>query len=78
MDIVIYSKTNCSYCSFAKNFLKEKNITYKEYKLNENFSKEDLLTKFPTAKTYPVITIDGTFIGGFVDLKKIIEDKNEI
>lgn len=78
MDIVIYSKTNCSYCSFVRKILNENNIAYTEYKLDKDFTKDELLAKVPTAKTYPVIIIDGEFIGGFSDLKRILEDKHEI
>lgn len=78
MDIVMYSKINCSYCSFARKMLEEKNIKYTEYKLDKDFTKDELLAKVPTAKTYPVIIIDGEFIGGFSELKRMLEEKNEI
>lgn len=75
MKIEIYTKPNCSYCVHAKKFLQEKNIDYIEYKLNENFTREELLLKVPSAKTYPVILIDENFIGGFSDLKDKFEEK---
>lgn len=74
--IEVYSKTNCSYCSHARKILTENNIEYKEYKLDQDFTREELLSKFPGAKTYPVIIIDGNFIGGFSELKQRLEENN--
>ena len=43
---------------------------YIEYKLDEDYTREILLSKFPEAKTYPVVVVDGFHIGGFEQLKK--------
>ena len=78
MKIEMYSKKNCSYCSSARKILSENNIEFTEYKLTEDFTREQLLEKVPLAKTYPVILVDNNFIGGFSDLKQLLEDKNVI
>ena len=41
------------------------------HKLNEDFSREELFEKFPTARTFPQIAIDGKGIGGWVEFEKI-------
>ena len=68
--IEIYSKKNCSYCAQTRNFLKDGAIPFREYKLDEDFTKEILKEKYPSASTYPVIIVDGFYIGGFVQLKE--------
>ena len=78
MKIEMYSKKNCSYCSSARKILSENNIEFTEYKLAEDFTREQLLEKVPLAKTYPVILVDDNFIGGFSDLKQLLENKNVI
>ena len=40
--------------------------------LNEDFTREQLLEKFPTARTFPQITIDGQSIGGYQEFQKYI------
>lgn len=75
MKIEIYTKPNCSYCVHAKKYLSENNIEYIEYKLNEDFTREELLKAVPIAKTYPVIIINGDYIGGFSDLKSGLLEK---
>jgi glutaredoxin len=70
MAIEIYSKNNCSFCEQAKQILKIHGKDYIEYKLDEDFTREILLSKFPEAKTFPVIVMDGFNIGGFDQLKR--------
>jgi glutaredoxin 3 len=75
MDVVIYTKENCSYCTSAKTFLKNKNISFKELALNVDFTRETLLETFPTARTFPVVVIDGFNIGGFSELVTTINEQ---
>jgi glutaredoxin 3 len=75
MNVVIYTKENCSYCSRAKMLLVSKNIPYTELKLNENFTRENLLELFPSAKTFPVIVVDGFNIGGYSQLNEMLANK---
>jgi glutaredoxin 3 len=69
--IVIYSKENCQFCDIAKNWFTNNSLEYTEHKVGVNgFTREDLLTAVPTARTVPQIVIDGTLIGGWDDLRK--------
>lgn len=77
MAIEIYSKDNCSFCNQAKQLLRIHNKDYVEYKLDEDFTREILLTKFPEAKSYPVIVVDGYHIGGFDQLQKQINEETK-
>ena len=70
MAIEIYSKNNCSFCEQAKQILRMHGKDFLEYKLDEDYTREILLSKFPEAKTYPVVVVDGFHIGGFEQLKK--------
>ena len=75
MNVTIYSKDNCSYCTSAKMLLSSKGIQYNEMKLNEDFTKESLQQLFPSATTFPVIVVDGFNIGGFTQLQKMINEQ---
>ena len=75
MNVTIYSKDNCSYCTSAKMLLSSKGIQYNEMKLNEDFTKESLNQLFPSATTFPVIVVDGFNIGGFTQLQKMINEQ---
>lgn len=67
---VIYSKDNCVYCEKAKRLLESKNISYEELKYERDFTRDELLTRFPQARTFPQIETDkGEYIGGYDQLK---------
>lgn len=74
MNVIVYTKNNCSYCTNAKTLLISKGISYTEMKLNEDFTREFLLENYPTAKTFPVIIVDGFYIGGYDQLKNKLNE----
>lgn len=75
MAIEIYSKNNCTFCEQAKQILKLHNKQFIEYKLDEDFTREILLSKFPEAKTFPIVVLDGFNIGGFEQLKRHLTEE---
>jgi glutaredoxin len=72
MKIVIYSKDECSFCDKARNLLRAEGKEYLEYKLDRDFKREVLKEVFPQAKTFPVVTIDGNYVGGYTELSQLI------
>jgi glutaredoxin len=74
--VVVYTRDNCSYCTYAKNLLEQKKIPYEEQKLDVDFDRARLVEMFPTAKTFPVITVDGFYIGGYSQLTEMINETN--
>lgn len=75
MRVEIFSKENCGYCTAAKNLLRNSNIPYTEQVLNIHFTRELILEKFSTAKTFPVIVVDNYYIGGYNELRKLLEER---
>jgi glutaredoxin len=70
--IEIYSKDNCNLCLQAKNLLTALQKDFTLYKLDEDFSREELIQKFPNAKSFPVVVIDSEFVGSYNELKQRI------
>ena len=75
MQVEIYTKDKCPYCFRAKTALTNKGIPYTEQKLGVDFTREMLLEKYSLAKTYPVIVVDGFFIGGYDELTTLLEEE---
>lgn len=73
MIVQIYSKEGCGYCDMAKTLLTSKNIPYTEQVLGIDFTREQLLANYSLAKTFPVIIVDGFYIGGYTNLVEHIE-----
>ena len=70
--IEIWSKPNCIFCEKAEKLCQIKGLEYKKYMLDVDFSREDLLIKFPTARTFPQITHNDQYIGGYTELEKYL------
>jgi len=64
MKVTIYTKANCVYCDYARNLLEHNKIDYNKLTLDEDFTRENLLELFPSARSFPVIVVDGFNIGG--------------
>lgn len=63
--IEIYGKTQCPYCDKAKALCERKGYDYTYWSLGEDFTREEMMEAFPTARTFPQIRIDGEAIGGY-------------
>jgi len=77
MFVEVYTKEDCPYCQMARIALWDKQIPYSEQKLGKHFSREQILEKFPEAKTFPIIVLDGMYIGGYTQLREHLDSKND-
>ena len=73
--VTVWSKPDCPYCVKSKNILRSFNIPYEELTLNKDFTREQLLEMYPTAKSFPVVVIDGFNIGGYTQLEKKLNEE---
>lgn len=76
MKFEIYFRDNCPYCDLAKALLTEKEYEYTAYKIGVDVDRLDVLKKFPTMKTVPIIVLNNNLIGGYTELLKWIETFN--
>jgi hypothetical protein len=44
--------------------------------LNRDFTREQLLETYPTAKSFPVVVLDGFYIGGYTQLAEKLNEVN--
>ena len=65
--IEIWSKPQCPFCDKAENLCIQKNFEFKKFMLDEDFSREEFMNKFPTARTFTQILIDGRLVGGYTE-----------
>ena len=64
-NVIIYSTSHCPYCIKLKDFLKQNNIKYVEYNVEEDKDKANEMVEKSGQMGVPVIDIDGTVIVGF-------------
>ena len=71
MMFKIFTKDNCSWCTKAKEILKENNIEYKEHNIDEDYTSKMVL-KALRLKTVPQIWNDDLHLGGYRQLESWI------
>lgn len=75
MNIIVWSKENCSYCVKAKTLLTIKGLEYEERLIGDKWDVAQLLEAVPSAKSVPQIFIDDVYIGGYDDLYAYFDAK---
>ena len=70
MNVTIYSKPDCNECTKAKMLLSSRGVNYTELRLNEDFTKETLAEMFPSARSFPIIVVDGFRLSGYTELDR--------
>ncbi len=70
--LTIYSKTVCPYCVQAKNYLKSKNINFREINIEQDVEAREFITQ-QGLRTVPQIFMDGKIFveGGWTGLSKM-------
>ena len=79
MQITIYSKNNCVYCTKAKNLVKNLGLDYTE-KMMESFESVDKMLEDigKQVRQMPQIKIDGELIGGYNQLVEYFEKQGKV
>lgn len=71
MQVKVYSKTVCPFCTQAKAFLKKNNIVYEEINLDDDAERVKFYESVGNGvRSVPQIYLDGERIGGFNELMK--------
>lgn len=70
--IEIYGKDACPFCVQAKQLCEMKGVDYVYKNLGQDFTRDELLEKFPQARTFPQITTNNYYIGGYTELKEYL------
>lgn len=64
-DVKVYSTPTCPYCTKVKNFLKENNVEFKGYNVQENPEKLKEMIQKTGQRGVPVTDIDGEVVVGY-------------
>ena len=72
--IEIWGKPFCPSCMRAKKLCEEKSYKFSYKELDKDFSRDEVLSEFPGAKTFPQIKVNESKVGGYEKFVKYIED----
>ncbi len=64
-NVTVYSTPTCPYCTMAKNYLTEKNITYTDHDVSRDQTMAQEMVKKSGQMGVPVLDINGNIIIGF-------------
>ena len=81
MQITIYSKNNCVYCTIAKNLVKNLSLDYTEKSLEKDFVSDPskmLEDIGKNVRQMPQIKIDNELIGGYNQLVEYFEKQGKV
>jgi glutaredoxin len=75
MHITVFTKPDCGYCDAFKTLARAADLQFEEKTLDVHFTREQLKQKYPSATTYPVVVVDGFYIGGYTEFRGLVEQK---
>ena len=79
MEIIIYSKQNCTFCNKAKHLVKTLGYEYTEKKMEEFDSPQAMLEDIgKQVRTMPQIKINGQLVGGYNQLVEHFADMGKV
>lgn len=62
MKIEIYTRADCQGCIHLKRFMDSNSITYSEYVIGLNTTREEVKAKFPQCNYVPITIIDNELV----------------
>jgi glutaredoxin len=71
MSFTVY----CPYCEMVKQVLVGKDLTFAEYKLGEDFDKDQFYNEFGQGSTFPQVIMNGEKLGGCTDTVKYLREQ---
>jgi len=79
MEIIIYSKENCTYCVKAKSLIKNLGLDFEEKKLESFDSPEKMFEDIgKQVRSMPQIKINGELVGGYNQLIEYFAERGKV
>ncbi len=78
MNFAVYTKDDCPYCKQIKQVLDGKSLSYREYKLDHQFSREAFYGEFGDGATFPQVLLNAEKLGGCMDTVKYLKENDMI
>lgn len=72
--IEIWGKPNCPFCEKARYLCEVRGYKFVYKSLGTDFDRDEVLEKFPGAKTFPQITVNGEKVGGYDGFTQYLEE----
>ena len=74
--IYIWGKPACPSCTKAKALCEQRGYDFEYRELGKDFDRDEVLTEFPEARTFPQIVVNGLKVGGYEQFTRYVEETN--
>jgi len=72
MNVEIWGKENCGFCTAAKSLAESKGISYVYKQMGVDFTRDEVFEQFPEARTFPQIKVNDEPIGGYNEFTRLV------
>lgn len=76
MEVHLITKDDCPFCDKSKSLLNSRGIEFTQSKIGNDITREEVMETYPNARSVPIITIDGVFLGGYDALVKKLDGED--
>ena len=76
MNLTVYSKDGCPYCTKVVQVLELAQLNHVVYKLDEHFDRQSFYGQFGEGSTFPQVVIDSTNLGGCTETVQYLKENN--
>lgn len=76
-NVVVWTQPQCPACDTAKKLLEQLSIPYTAQTITNLETKQLFFSTFPGARSVPQISVDGKWIGGLQELKRLLDDNSK-
>jgi glutaredoxin 3 len=73
MNVEIWGKENCGFCTAAKSLAESKGVSYVYKQMGVDFTRDEVFEQFPNARTFPQIKVNDEAIGGYNEFSALFE-----
>ena len=73
-QVLMYTKTPCSYCTRARNLLHRRGIDFTEIPVDHDREQEQRMFERSRRHTVPQVFIDDRHVGGYAELAELDAD----
>ena len=78
MNFTVYSMDGCGYCDKVKQVLQLPGCSYVVYNLEEDYTREEVISEFGEGATFPQVVVDGKKLGGSVETIKFLKEQQVV
>jgi len=75
MNIIVFKVSGCGSCVKIHELMERANLNYNSILVGTDMTREEFKEKYPNARGFPYVIIDGKQVGSLLDTVKLFVEK---